>query len=199
MRDLLISTSTLLVIIALVIILVVIANKLGKLNRKQILAWRIIHFTGIIILFSGLLGTLLLTVNASTSLTRIEQVQTAHHLARLFDWYFIVPGAFISLLSGIWLSVRSQWGLTNYHWTMVKTLGTIGCILFGSTWMRIWFEQTILLSSTGLLNNPVYIHNRQMLLLGTVVSLAMLFFLVIVSYLKPWGKRRYSLGGQESE
>lgn len=40
------------------------------------------------------------------------------------------------------------------------------------------------------LQNPVYVENRRLLVMGTLVSLFLLTFLVVISYLKPWGKRK---------
>jgi Na+-transporting methylmalonyl-CoA/oxaloacetate decarboxylase gamma subunit len=40
------------------------------------------------------------------------------------------------------------------------------------------------------LQNPVYLENRQLLFFGTAISFSILLFLPIISYYKPWGKRK---------
>ncbi|HCF48756.1 MAG TPA: hypothetical protein DER60_00645 [Syntrophomonas sp.] len=103
------------------------------------------------------------------------------------------------MITGIWISVRTNWGLTRYYWIIVKTLGNIAAILFGSTFMRHWLEETIALSSAGqihLVENTTYLHSHQMLMIGTIISLSILLFLLLTSYLKPWGKRALPVKSQ---
>lgn len=147
----------------------------------------------IVIYFSGLLGTLLLTNITITSVTDREQIHAAHIFSKYCDWFMIIPGAFGSLLTGVWLALRTNWGLTKYHWVIVKVIGNIGAILYGGTLMRIWFDKTVELSSVNqanYLSNPAYLYNRQMLIIGTIISLMILLSLVVISYFKPWGKTK---------
>lgn len=182
----------LVVLIALVALLAFIGSRFSrKLTNQQRKWWRLLHFAFAIIYFSGVLGVLLLVI-AATKTTNAELIYAAHLFSKYCDWFLIIPGAFGSLLTGTWIAVRTNWGLLNYYWVMVKVVGNIAAILFGSTYMRIWFDETVALSLPGQLNplsNPVYFHNRQMLIIGTVISLAILTFLLIISVYKPWGKK----------
>ncbi|AGL02789.1 hypothetical protein [Desulfoscipio gibsoniae] len=193
MQNLIILLSTLAVILVLIALLAIIGKYLPKrLSLIQKNCWLIAHIMFVIVYFSGLFGTLLLANIATTTITDRELIYAAHIFSKYCDWFLIIPGAFGSLITGTWLSIRTQWGLTKYYWTIVKVLGNIGAILFGSTLMRIWFDQTVAFSSIGQMNplqNPAYLHNRQMLIIGTMISLSILFFLVVVSCFKPWGKR----------
>ncbi len=183
---------TLLVLVVLVWVIVLIAKRFSKkltVNQKK--WWLIIHIGFVIIYFGGLLGTLLLANVATTKVIEQEQIYAAHLFSKYCDWYLIIPGAFGCLITGVWLSMRTHWGLTNYRWVMVKLFGHIGAILYGSSLMRVWFDKTVELSLNNQLNplqNPAYIHNRQMLIMGTIISLSILTFILITSYLKPWGK-----------
>ncbi|WP_146160473.1 hypothetical protein [Desmospora activa] len=59
--------------------------------------------------------------------------------------------------------------------------------------MRVWIHDTfgeIFSSQLPPLGNPMYLENRQMLFVGIAISLSILSFLVIISYIKPWGKRK---------
>lgn len=184
--------GTLAAILILVALLVMLAKPFSKnMGAKQKKGWLIAHIIFVIVYFGGLLGTLLLTSLAATIIDP-DQTYAVHLSARYFDWFLIIPGAFGSMITGIWMSVRTQWGFTRYYWIIFKTLGNIGAILYGSTWMRLWFDKTITLSSPGQANfqqSPAYLHNHQMLIVGTIISLAILFILLLISYLKPWGKR----------
>ena len=163
-----------------------------KLSSKQKKWWTILHIVFVIIYFAGVLGALLLTSFASTIIVDDAQIKAAHLFARYFDWFLVIPGALGCIVTGVWLAVRTQWGLTKHYWIIVKTLGNITAILFGSTFMRHWFDETVNLSSTGqsnLIENTAYLHSHQMLLVGAIISLLIFLFLLFTSYFKPWGKR----------
>lgn len=193
MQDLFMLLSILAVIVVLVVILTIIGKYLPKkLSIRQKNCWLIAHIMFVIVYFSGLFGTLLLANVATTIITDRELIYAAHLFSKYCDWFLIIPGAFGSLITGTWLSIRTHWGLTKYYWVIAKILGNIGAILFGSTLMRIWFDQTVDFSSIDQmipLQNPAYLHSREMLIIGTIISLSILFFLVVISYFKPWGKR----------
>lgn len=195
MQNLIIFSSTLIMMALLVSITAFIGSKFSrKLSVNQKKCWLIAHVIFVIVYFSGIFGTVVLTNLSGTIITDRSLVYAAHLFSRYHDWFLIIPGAIGSLLTGTWLSVRSNWGLTKNYWTIVKLLGNIGAILFGSTLMRIWYGELVDLSALNQINplqNPAYIHNRQMLLLGTLISLGNLLFLVVISYFKPWGKRKY--------
>ncbi len=178
--------STLLVIAVLIGIMLLISKRLlNKLSKKQYQGWLIAHIIFVILAMAGVLGILLLTLVSATLVTEPGNMQAAHFLTRYFSWFLIIPGILGSFISGMWLALRTKWGLTNYYWIIAKVLGTITAILFGSTWMPVWMERT--LSS---LQNPSYYHSRQMLLTGVFIALIIMLSLVVISYLKPGGKRR---------
>lgn len=197
MRIIIDSFVVIIAILSLIAALFMISRLATKrLTIRQKNWWLIAHLLFVIVYFSGLFGTLLLTKIATTVIANGEQIHAAHLFSKYCDWFLIIPGAFGSLITGIWLLLRTHWGLIKYHWVIVKTLGNIGAILFGSTLMRIWFDQTVALSNMGqenFLQNPAYLHNRQMLIIGTVISIMILTYLLIISVIKPWGKtQKYS-------
>lgn len=165
----------------------------NKLKAKQKIWWLIFHMFFVIIYLSGILGMLLLAVLTKFT-TDSNLVHASHIFIKSFDHYFVIPGAFGSLLTGLWLAIRTHWGgLTKYYWVLVKWLGNIVAIIFGSTYVRIGIDNSLstskIISGVYPLQNPAYLESRQLLFIGIAVSIALLFFLVIVSYLKPWGGR----------
>jgi len=168
----LLGTGT--VILLLVLLLIRLARPLPKLTVTQKKWWMIIHVAGVVIYFTGVLGALALVL-----LGKGDLFAAAHRFIEFFDWFLIVPGAFISMLSGFWISLRTSWGLTRYWWVVAKWVGNIGAIMYGSTLMRRWIHES------G--NTP---EGAPMLLVGTLISLAILASLVMISYLKPWGQRQ---------
>ena len=190
----------LVVILLLMAVMLIIAKRIPKrLSNTQKNWWLIAHIMFVAIYLSGLFSTLLLTSITTTIVIDREHIHAAHLFGKYCDWFLIIPGAFGSLITGIWLAVRTNWGLTKFRWIMVKTFGHIGAILYGATLMRIWFDQTValsLLTQSNFLNNPAYLYNRHMLIIGTIISLAILIFLVIISVFKPWGKLKNNLEPQ---
>jgi len=184
--------TTLLLLVGLTLVLVMIGKfKSKKLTPKQKNWWLITHIVFVIVYFSGLFGTLLLAVS-TTFITDSKLIYAAHLFIQYFDWFLIIPGAFGSVLTGVWLAVRTHWGLTKHYWVMTKWIGNISAILFGANFMRIWIHESFTKIFSGNLHplqNPAYLENREMLFIGTAISFSILIFLIVISYLKPWGKR----------
>lgn len=162
----------------------------NRLKIKQKNWWLIIHMIFVIIYISGVLGMLLLAV--LTNLTTDNNLVYASHLfVKRFDHFLVIPGAFGSFITGIWLAIRTHWGgLTKHYWVLAKWIGNIAAIIFGSTYMRIWIDNALITSGIHPLQNPAYLEDRQLLFIGIAICVAILLFLVIISYLKPWGKRK---------
>lgn len=182
-----------LTILLLVWVLVVVGRKMEKnLSNNEKKWWTIAHVFFVIIYFSGLLGELIMAI--STALDSFEKhIHAAHAFILFFDNFLIVPGGFGCLITGIWLAVRTHWGFTKFYWIIAKWVGNIIAILLGSTiiGLRIHNEFPQILSmSLHPLENPAYLSNRLMIFIGIFTCLALLLFLVIISYLKPWGKRK---------
>jgi hypothetical protein len=192
--EIIVGTLATLTAILLLLAALVIAGRFitKKLTIKQKNWWLIAHILFVTVYFSGLFSTLLLAGMTTTIITDRAQIYAAHLFSKYSDWFLIIPGAFGSMVTGVWLSVRTHWGFTKYYWIIIKILGNTVAILYGATFMRIWFDQTVALSSVSqvnILQNPAYLHNRLMLITGSVISIAILVFLVIISVIKPYGKR----------
>lgn len=183
--------GTLLMILLLVVVVVKIANRLtGKLSVKRKRWWLFSHIVTVIVYFCGVGGALTLGLLAYF-MSDQTLVYAAQYFIRFFDWFLIIPGAIGSLITGIWLSVRTNWGgLTKYYWVLVKLLGNMAAIIFGSIWIRQWIGQSIDFAKKSPFPNPSYLLNHSLLMMGMSAMLALLTFLVIISIFKPWGKRK---------
>ena len=176
----------------------------NKLNIKQKNWLLIIHMFFVIIYVGGVFGMLLLAILTKFT-TDNHLVYASHVFIKRFDHFLVIPGAFGSLITGIWLAIRTHWGgLTKHYWVLAKWIGNIVAIIFGSTYVRIWISDSLSTSqiTNGIypLQNPAYFENRQLLFVGLEICIALLFFLVVISYLKPWGKReKYSRNLRNSQ
>jgi hypothetical protein len=184
--------SMVLIGLVLVSILVWAGKKFTKkMSQRLKKGWLIAHMLLVIIYFSGVIGATLLALS-TLFITEDINIYAAHFFIQYFDWFVIIPGGIGSLITGIWLAVRTNWGVTKYYWVMAKWIGTIGAIAFGGNFMRYWFHDNfhvIFEPDIHPLQNPLYLQNREEMFFGLVICFVILIFLFIISYLKPWGKR----------
>ncbi len=166
----------------------------NKLTHKQKTRWLIAHTIFVIIYFGGVLGAFLLAMSARFT-TKYQLIYAAHLFMQYFDWFLIIPGGLGSLFTGIWLAIRTHRGLLKYYWVITKWVGTIGAIAYGGNFMRYAFHDNfykIFPDNIHPLNNPDYLQNRELLFISFAVAFAILISLLLISYLKPWGKRKFN-------
>ncbi len=171
-----------------------ISKKLRKrLTRRSKQWWLIIHVLSVIIYFGGIFGQLLVT-SSMTFFSDQSQIYVGILFISYFDHYLTIPGALASLFTGIWLALRTHWGgLTKYYWVLTKWIGNMLAILLGSSITgNVVYNlfPKILSSDLHPFQNPLYFQSRRMLFGGISISFILLAFLVIISYIKPWGKRK---------
>ncbi|WP_285766098.1 DUF2269 domain-containing protein [Peribacillus sp. SI8-4] len=182
------------IVFMLIWIMVFIANKIPrKLPHKRKQWWVIAHILFVIVYFCGVTGQLVILLSTA-SFSKKESIHAGLEFIRYFDDYLTIPGAMGSLFTGIWIALRTNWGgLTTYYWIIAKWVGNIVAILLGSTItgnaVHNLFPK-ILSSDVEPSQNPLYHQSRQILFSGIGISLTILTFLVVISYLKPWGKRK---------
>ncbi|PRX42635.1 hypothetical protein CLV97_101124 [Planifilum fimeticola] len=99
--------------------------------------------------------------------------------------------ALAALISGVLLSVWTNWGLTKYYWVLIKLILTVGIILFAIFFVSRWFS--FLLSAAEQWGyaafrrdafQSVWMSN----MLGGAVNLAALLLMTLITYFKPFGK-----------
>jgi uncharacterized membrane protein len=172
-------------------VLIIIRKNKPMLTMKQRNWWLIIHILFAIVWLGGALGTLLL-VFTTTATTNRELIYAAHLFVDIFDKHLNIPGALGCLITGIVISLRTHWGITKYYWIITKLVANIGIIYVGGSLINDWAHNTVELSANDMnfLHNPIYLQDRQMLVIGLIFSVAVLIFVVAISRFKPWGKRK---------
>lgn len=172
-------------------VLTLLGKNKPKLAVKQKNLWLTTHIIFTAIWIGGALGSLLLLFTTTVTTNR-ELVYAAHLFIDFFDRYLNISGALGCLITGIVISLRTQWGITKYYWIISKLVANIGIIYFGGSSINNWAHNTLELSlyDMNVLNNPVYLHDRQMLITGLILSAAVLILVVAISKFKPWGKRK---------
>jgi hypothetical protein len=113
-------------------------------------------------------------------------------LAAILDRAILRWGAIGTVLTGILLSVLTQWGLIRFYWIIVKEIVSVLCIT-GGVIISGWNNDAILLTaSQGLqaFHNPHYLTNRTQMIIAICFQLIFLSGVIVISVFKPWGQRK---------
>ncbi|GJD15646.1 hypothetical protein RIVM261_006020 [Rivularia sp. IAM M-261] len=108
----------------------------------------------------------------------------------------IVPSAVSSLVSGLLLCSFTVWGFFKHRWVIAKQILTMMLIIIGSVWLGPWTKQATSISATErlqVLQNPTYVSIRDAVIVGGAVQTLVLVLIIVISVLKPWGRRKTSL------
>ena len=159
-----------------------------SLRKKQLLV--AIHVLSVMAWFGGTCCMLLLGWYMKSA-ENGEQLFYTLSSMHIVDEVLLKYPALAALISGILLSVWTNWGLTKYYWVLIKLILTVGIILFAIFFVSRWFsflldaaEQWGYASFQQDAFQSAWMKN----LLGGTVNLAALLFMTLITYFKPFGK-----------
>ncbi|WP_369194696.1 DUF2269 family protein [Streptomyces djakartensis] len=165
------------------------APRLSRPARRALLCVHVVASAG----WLGLtLGLLALGATAATT-GSAATVEASVRAMKLFADWLLLPAAFLTLLSGLVLSLGTKWGLARYRWVYTKfwlTLATITATVFA---LRPGVDSAVAAVTAG---GPL--PDAGDVLFGPVVSLSAYAFMTVISVLKPWGKTRRGTREQKS-
>ncbi|QOV38554.1 DUF2269 domain-containing protein [Streptomyces ferrugineus] len=157
------------------------AKKLSRPARRAALVVHVVASASWLGLTVGLLA-LAITAGATGSAVTVEASVRA---MKLFADWLLLPVAFLTLVSGLVLSLGTQWGLARHRWVYVKfwlTLATTAATAFA---LRPGLGTTVSAVAAG---EPL--PDPGDLMMGPIVSLSAYVFMTVISVLKPWGLTR---------
>lgn len=193
MLNIIIPLSSAVILLGITGLILFFASRRSKklsLNGKNV--WLILHILFVALFFSGVVGAIMLALS-TRAMTDPHLIHAAHIFINSCDHYLIIPGGIGSFVTGTWLAVRTHWGLTKHYWVLAKWVGNMFLIIFGSGMVRIMIYNSMEASgdtSVAPWLNSLYLVSRQKLFVGLTISVVVLIFLVVISYFKPWGKRK---------
>ncbi|MFF7487696.1 DUF2269 domain-containing protein [Streptomyces luteogriseus] len=156
-------------------------QKLSRAARRTAL---VVHVTVSAGWLGLTLGLLALGITAATTGSPVT-VEASVRAMKLFADWLLLPVAFLTLLSGLLLSLGTKWGLARYRWVYTKfwlTLATTTATVFA---LRPGVNSAVTAVAAG---GPL--PDAGDVLFGPVVSLSAYVFMTVISVLKPWGKTR---------
>ncbi|MEU6914855.1 DUF2269 domain-containing protein [Streptomyces olindensis] len=155
-----------------------------KLSRRTRRAVLVVHVTASASWLGLTLGLLALGTTAATTGSAVT-VEASVRAMKLFADWLLLPVAFLTLLSGLVLSLGTAWGLARHRWVWTKfwlTLATTTATVFA---LRPGVNAAVTAVAAG---GPL--PDAGDVLFGPVVSLSAYVFMTVISVLKPWGLTR---------
>ncbi|MEV5551795.1 DUF2269 domain-containing protein [Streptomyces sp. NPDC052309] len=155
-----------------------------KLSRPARRALLVVHVVASAAWLGLTLGLLALGLTAATTASAATLEAGVRGMKLFADW-LLLPVAFLTLASGVVLSLGTPWGLARHRWVWTKfwlTLATTTATLFA---LRPGVNAAVAAVAAG---GPV--PDAGDVLFGPVVSLSAYVFMTVISLLKPWGLTR---------
>lgn len=134
-----------------------------------------------------------LIFNLTTIFTTDPHLLTAAYVfADILDKAILRGGAVGAVITGVLLSVLTQWGLFRFYWIIVKEIVSLLCISIGVI-ISGWNDEAISLTvrwGFQVLHQPLYLTDRTWMFIGIFFQLVSLSGIIVISVFKPWGQRK---------
>ena len=168
-------------------------NKISMTQRKWLLS---LHLLFSAIMLGTAVAFLILSIAAAS--TADEGILKACYRGMLILSRTSVRASTIgTIVTGILLSVWTQWGLFKYYWIIAKEALTVLSVLIGPFGMHLWSLRAVELTQAyglGALHDPAFAANRSQMMTGIALQIVSLAAMFVLSVFKPWGRRRKKRG-----
>src|SRR5258708_6686107 len=121
-------------------------------------------------------------------------LNASYVFADILDKALLRGGAVGAILTGLLLSILTQWGLIRFYWMIVKEIVSVLCIVVGVI-ISGWNDDAIALTAMQgfhAFHDPLYLTNRTLMFIGICFQLIALAGVIVISVFKPWGQRKRS-------
>lgn len=165
------------------------AKKLSVKQKRWLLSAHILFTIG----WLGTVFCFLVLGIVATTTSDGETLEAVYFAMRILDLTVVQASAIGTVITGVLLSVLTQWGLTKFYWIIAKQIGAVFSVGLGVFAMHnLIIESVSIISSRGLtaLQDPTYIVNHRIIMAGIILEIISLSIMVLLSVFKPWGKRK---------
>ena len=69
-----------------------------------------------------------------------DELYAVNDSIQLLDYYIIIPAALGSLITGLLISLFTNWGFFKFNWVIFKWVATVAQIIFGTFWLGPWTD-----------------------------------------------------------
>lgn len=154
--------------------------------------WILSAHIGFAGLWTGTVLSMFLLSLRNINSNKADILYALNSAINLLDEYIVIPSAIGSVITATLLCWLTNYGFTKFYWVITKWILTTGLIIFGTFWLYPWGNVAEEISSKqGLaaLSNPVYLFDAKGVLIGGLIQVLLLFVIITISVLKPWGRR----------
>jgi hypothetical protein len=162
--------------------------KLSLQQKNWVLAFHI----GFAALWTGTVLSMFLIALRNNSTTNADILFALNSVINLLDDFIVIPAAIGSVVTATILCWQTNYGFFKFYWVITKWVLTTGLIVFGTFWLFPWGNTAeAIAQSEGLdaFKNSIYTFDAKGVLLGSVIQVSLLFSIIVISTLKPWGRR----------
>ncbi|MDX2213130.1 MAG: hypothetical protein SFY66_07560 [Oculatellaceae cyanobacterium bins.114] len=162
-----------------------------KLNLQQ-KNWVLSFHIGFATLWTGAVVSMFLIASRNNSTGSADILFALSSVINLLDDFIVIPAAIGSVVTATILCWQTNYGFFKFYWVIIKWILTTGLMIFGTFWLFPWgnmAEDLALSEGLNALKNPVYVFDARGVLIGSVVQASLLFIIIVISTLKPWGRR----------
>ncbi len=159
-----------------------------KQKKKSVLV--AVHVLSVASWIGGTLAMWLLAIYLQNG-TNGEQLLYTMASMEIIDENLLKYPALLTLITGIMLSVWTQWGLVKHYWVITKLVLTILTIMIGIFFLNKWTAGLgKLIEDMGFiaLQNERFQTTWISVVATSSFNLLCLAFMTFITYLKPFGK-----------
>ncbi|MDJ0795293.1 MAG: hypothetical protein QNJ51_00420 [Calothrix sp. MO_167.B12] len=163
-------------------------SKLSIRQKNWLLSVHIIFAA----LWTGTVLSMFLLALLNQGSTSADVLYALHSAINLLDDYVVIPCAIGSVVTATCLCWLTNYGFMKFWWIITKWFLTISLIVFGTFCLYPWSVSAESIAQTQGLSafeDRVYVVDARGILIGAVIQAVFLLFIIIISVIKPWGRR----------
>ncbi len=168
-------------------------RRMSRRRRKLVLALHVVTsvgWLGAAIAMTVLLVTGLVTRNPALR-------HAAFTFMHVYDLAIMIPLGYLALITGVLLSVGTNWGLLKHWWVVTKLVLTVAVLVFAGVFTSGWVLEAVAITAEDPMADLGVLAVQ---LVANVAAFNVVFWTnTTISVFKPWGltpRGRHKLGQQ---
>jgi uncharacterized membrane protein len=146
--------------------------------------WLIAHVATSVGWLGTAYGMVVLGLTASGAEPDFRHV--SFEMVHTMDRYVMIPLSLLSLITGLVVSLGTQWGLAKHYWVFTKLVTTVVAMIFAALYQSQWIKEAI--ASTLERPDADISDLSRTILVGSVCMTLVLLGNTVLSVAKPWGR-----------
>lgn len=112
---------------------------------------------------------------------------------RTLAQWLVLPAALLTLVTGLMLSLLTNWGLFKWYWIIVKVIVTPLAIGLETFALDSVLDKAVAITAapaSALLLDPNFVSMKGQMFQALIPHLITMSAIVVISVIKPWGQRK---------